>query len=180
MARCECGSIKDYRLSDVKSGKSSNCGCVRILGNKLRSTHGDSNIPLYKVWRGMKERCTYVKHVKFARYGGRGISVCAEWSESYESFKAWALFNGYEMGLELDRKDNDGNYCPDNCRWTTKKANRRNKSTNRILVFNGESKCMAEWAEITGISQDTIKDRLNKLTWPVDKALTVPVKSIIC
>lgn len=181
MAICECGKSKDYRLSDLKSGMSTNCGCVRRVSLRNRNmTHGDSKTALYSVWRGMNERCVYAKHVKYNRYGGRGISVCSEWAGSYEQFKKWALLNGYVHGLELDRKDNDGNYSPENCRWVTKKTNRRNKSTNRMLVFNGESRCIAEWADITGISQDTIKDRINKLKWSVDRALTDPVKSRTC
>lgn len=179
-ATCDCGTSKSYRLADIQHGGSTNCGCVRNAINKDRSTHGASQTGLYKVWRGIKERCYYPRHIKYSRYGGRGISVCDEWIKSFESFRHWALSNGYREGLEIDRIDNNGNYSPDNCRWATIKENRRNRSTNRLLLFKGEKKCMSEWAEITGIDQGVIKDRINKLKWTVDKALTTPIKSKIC
>lgn len=178
---CECGTVGEFRLADVRFGRSTNCGCVRSKKMVARNTtHGLTSHPLYRMWRGMKERCEYSGHAKYFRYGGRGITVCPEWKSNFKSFVDWATVSGYAEGLEIDRINNDGNYEPDNCRWVTVKANRRNTSSNRILVFNGVSKCMAEWAEEIGISADAIKDRLNKLGWSVERALSTPLNAHLC
>jgi hypothetical protein len=121
----------------------------------------------------MRRRCAYPKSARYARYGGRGIRVCERWADSFENFLA-------DMGLcpdgmTLDRKDTNGNYEPDNCRWATRKEQQRNISQNRILVFRGESKTMAEWAEISGLSYKLVNRRINDAKWPVERALTEPV-----
>lgn len=177
---CECGNKKQFRLSDLKNGSSTNCGCVRKSGLKDRNTtHGLTDHQLYNTWRGMIERCTYIKHVHYKHYGGRGISVCPKWHD-FLNFYNWAIENGWEEGLEIDRTLNDGNYTPQNCRFVSPTINKRNRSSNRILTFNGESLCMSEWGERTGLDQSTIKDRLNKLGWSVEKALTTPLNAHLC
>lgn len=93
---------------------------------------GESNF--YNSWQNMKARCLNVKHPKYHRYGGRGISIHDDWLK-IEGFSKWALSNGWEKGLTLDRTDNNGNYCPDNCRWVSMSANSRKKSTTK-LTFN--------------------------------------------
>lgn len=172
---CECGVKKNFRLSDIKNGSSTNCGCKRKeTVSKLNTTHGLSRHPLNRVWRGILERCYYEKHIHFNRYGGRGITVCDEWRNDFMSFYNWAINNGWQQGLDVDRENNDLNYDSINCRIVTKTINARNKSSNRIIEFNGQSKCMAEWSDITGLSQGVIKDRLNKLKWSIEKTLTTP------
>ena len=135
----------------------------------------DRNSRLYSVWRHMKERCNNENHMAFQRYGGRGISVCDDWSSEFLSFKSWALENGYNPDLSLDRIDNNGDYCPENCRWATRVEQQNNTSKNRLLTFNGETHSIAEWGRITGVNRRTIMSRL-RAGWSIDNALTQAVK----
>lgn len=138
------------------------------------SSHGETHTRLYKIWEAMHERCERKSHKHYDNYGGRGISVCDEWEE-YIPFRDWAIDNGYSDDLTLDRKNTDGNYSPDNCRWTNMKEQQNNKRNNRRLTWNGETKTIAEWSDIVGIKQTTIKERL-KLGWSVEQALCTPVR----
>lgn len=130
--------------------------------------YGD-NHRLYHIWYDVHRRCEDVRRSDYERYGGRGISVCPEWS-SYRPFREWALANGYKPGLSLDRRDNDGNYSPDNCRWATAKQQNNNKRSNHIIELNGQRHTMAEWAEITGIKYTTIRKRARE-GWPAERIL---------
>ena len=108
----------------------------------------------------MKERCNNPHNKRYGRYGGRGIAVCKEWAESYESFRKWSEESGYREGLTIDRINNSGNYEPGNCRWVTQKEQNRNYSRNHKITYNGETLCIADWSEKTGIGRATILWRL--------------------
>lgn len=119
----------------------------------------------------MKNRCNNLNDESHAKdYSARGITYCNQW-ENYEVFQEWALSNGYKDALTLDRIDVNGNYEPNNCRWTTMKIQQRNKRNNRIIEFNGNSKTLAEWSEVTGLSVSCIRGRLIH-GWTVQDALT--------
>lgn len=109
-----------------------------------------------RIYESMKSRCNNPNRKKYESYGARGIYVCDEWNNSFESFCEWALANGYEDGLQLDRIDNSGPYSPDNCRWVTPKENSRNTRRNKYLTLRGVTKTVAEWCETLPISQYTI------------------------
>lgn len=113
--------------------KAKNCGCKR---HNLK--HGESrckgNTRLYAIWTGIKARCNNPNRNRYYCYGGKGIKVCEEWNNDYLKFKEWALINGYEEHLTIDRKENDRNYEPDNCRWVTKQFQARNKTTTRFNI----------------------------------------------
>lgn len=128
----------------------------------------------YKRWKAMISRCYNKNHTYYYNYGGRGITVCNEWKNSYTSFCNWANSSGYKKGLTLDRIDNNKGYSPDNCRWATKKQQGRNQRTNRNITINGETKLMCEWAEISGISEKNISKRI-KRGWKTQDLLT-PLK----
>ena len=122
---------------------------------------GHQKTRLYRTWRHMKERCLNPNNNRYSLYGGRGITVCEEWARSFNSFFEWAIENGYEENLTIDRIDTNGNYCPENCRWADSLFQQNNKRSNRRITFNGETKTIAEWSRITGIKSRTLLYRLN-------------------
>ena len=140
----------------------------------MAKTHGDSKSPLYAVWCTMKARCNQPNSTKYNIYGGRGIRVCDQWVNSYEAFKNWAINNGYKHGLTIDRIDVNGNYSPDNCRWTTPKEQARNTRTNHYVEYDGEVFTLIELSEKYNINYDLLKVRINKLHWPIEKSLFTP------
>jgi hypothetical protein len=130
--------------------------------------------PLYRVWQGMRRRCLDPVCKHYSDYGGRGVTVCERWNDSFEAFLA-------DMGErptaehQLDRyPDNDGNYEPSNCRWAVRSANCRNRRSNKIIEFAGERLCISDWAERVGLSFNALQQRL-KNGWAVDRALTEPL-----
>lgn len=136
--------------------------------------HGQRHTRLYDIWRCMKQRCNNPKTNRFNRYGGRGITICHQWNK-FEAFYDWAMNSGYADNLTIDRKDTDGNYESNNCRWVTERVQQNNRSNNRYIEFNGTSHTLGEWSEITGIRLATIWARLNN-GWDVKITLTtVPV-----
>jgi hypothetical protein len=134
----------------------------------------DTQSRLYRIWRAMYFRCYQASHKAYPRYGGRGIEVCTEWRESYAAFMQWALDNGYEPHLEIDRRKNDQGYSPDNCRWATRSAQQLNKDNRRqpVSAF-GELKIPQDWArdERCRVSYGLLLKRLNG-GWPPERALT--------
>lgn len=117
------------------------------------------------------ERCNNHNHVHYERYGGRGIKVCDEWANSFESFREWAMANGYSDDLTIDRKDNDGNYCPENCRWSTDKEQCNNKGNSCFITWNGKTQTVAQWCDELGLKRDVVYKRLGK-GWSIDRALS--------
>lgn len=134
-------------------------------------THKMSYTRLYKTWMGMRCRCSYTNDKAYNAYGGKGIKVCDEW-QKFESFRQWALANGYADNLTIDRIDNNGNYEPNNCRWVDRKTQANNRTSNRIITYNNESHTLSEWAEILGIKYETLSARLNKYKWSVEQAFS--------
>ncbi len=139
-----------------------------------RILHGKWLTPEFKIWGSMLERCQNPNHQAWARYGGRGITVCAHWRHSFQAFLD-------DMGERpsqrhtLDRKDNDGPYSPGNCRWATLIEQHRNRSDNHRLTFRGETLCLTEWAQRIGIKKTTLLERIRR-GWSIEDALTRPVR----
>lgn len=139
------------------------------------STHGETATRLHKIWSSMKERCYRSGHSHYADYGGRGIEVCEEWRNDFPAFKKWAEANGYANNLSIDRKDVNGDYSPENCRWATMREQQNNKRSNHLVSYNGATHTITEWADMLGINKTTIKERL-RCGWTAEKALTTPVR----
>lgn len=137
--------------------------------------HGMEGTRIYKIWDCMKQRCKNPNSPNFKDYGGRGITICKEW-EDFQNFFLWAKKSGYKNSLSLDRKNNDGPYSPENCKWSTRIEQQRNKRTNHFLTYNGETKTIAEWGEITGVSPATIQHRVSRDGWSIEEALTIKPK----
>jgi hypothetical protein len=175
--RCDCGNIYIGIQSDIVSGHTQSCGCLqREIVAKAKSTHQQSGSRLYSVWRGMKERCYITSAINYSYYGGRGITICDEWINSFQAFYDWAMSHGYQDDLTIDRIDNDGNYEPSNCHWTTVKKQSLNKSDNHVVTLNGISKPLIVWCEEHGINYKTVRDRL-KRGWSYQDALSKPVQT---
>lgn len=116
---------------------------------------------LYDIWRHMKARCQNPRHRAYDRYGGRGITVCAEWTDpetGFAAFAAWAYQNGYQDHLTIDRRDNNGGYCPQNCRWATAQEQAENRRTTQFETVAGQTHCLAGWNRVLGLSPNAIHD----------------------
>lgn len=157
--RCDCGNEKTVRVDYMKAGRTLSCGCLRAeMLSKRRTTHGMTESREYRAWRKMKERCYLPNTLNFNRWGGRGITVCEKWRNSFEAFLA-------DMGPcpdrgTLDRINVDGNYEPGNCRWITHKEQMNNMSSNVIIEHDGKALTMAQWAEYLGIKYATLRRRI--------------------
>lgn len=142
---------------------------------EAHTTHGGSGTRLYRIWQYMRKRCTNQNAINYERYGGRGITVCPEWQEDFAAFRDWAVANGYRDNLSIDRKDNNGPYSPENCRWATAHEQGNNRRSTHLITYNGETHSIKQWSEITGIAESTIWNRLKAGATPED-ALTRPVR----
>ncbi len=173
--RCDCGAIREVEHYALAKRITVSCGCFRRdnAGKTEASvTHGMAGTRVYRIWLGVHARCENPNIKNFKRYGGRGITVCERWN-NFENFLADMGIP--EPGLSIDRIDNDGNYCPENCRWATAKQQQRNKSSNRLITAFGETKPIAVWAEDPRISVDRylIASRINN-GWNDVLAITKP------
>lgn len=170
---CSCGSRKIIQVSIVRAGSTQSCGCLKKEKCKqTHTTHGQSPANQcsreYSSWRHMKARCSAKNGKHFNDYVNRGIVVCERWMK-FENFLV-DMGNAPE-GTSIDRIDNDGNYEPGNCRWSTRSEQQRNRRGNHLIEVNGKWLSLAEAAEISGVSYNALRKRLRR-GWPVDIALT--------
>lgn len=162
LCRCDCGNEIIVRRDGLLSGHTSSCGCyAKMAAIDAVTTHGLSKDPIYTIWKAMRSRCRNNPGKQNHRYGGRGIKVCPEW-EDFDNFYYWAINTGYAPGLSIDRIDNDGNYCPENCRWADGITQANNRSTCRYITYNGVTHTVAEWARLFGVHRETLQHRINR------------------
>ena len=136
--------------------------------------HGMARTRLYRSWTSMRNRCNWKKDKEYKHYGGRGIKVCDEWQNNFEPFMEWALSNGYDDTLTIDRIDVNGNYEPSNCRWITRKEQNNNMTSNVRLTHNGVTHNLTEWSKITEISYSTLQGRIRR-GWKTEDILFKPI-----
>jgi len=159
---CDCGKKGVYRVADMKSGNTSSCGCRRVENSvSMRTTHGMTYSSEYSIWTDIKKRCSNSSHKHYRRYGGRGISVCDRWQNSFEHF--------YEdMGPkpstshQIDRINNDGNYEPANCRWATRRENMLNTGRAMLAEYQGKQVYLKDLAMLTGVKYGTLYYRFKR------------------
>lgn len=177
VVRCDCGNIKSVRNCALTSGATTSCGCRKIAAtierNKKMAITGMSHSRIYNIFRSMHSRCYNPKHVGYKNYGAKGVSVCDEWRE-FKSFYQWAIKNGYDELLTLDRIDSSGGYCPENCRWTTMDEQERNKPSVRKFSFNGQILTIPQIAAQIGVSRHCLYGRIKS---GVEEAIAFSAKS---
>ena len=169
---CSCGKTRHIPTYSLLSGRSKSCGCQRRNHVTHGATSGGASTE-YRSWQRMKQRCYDPNTTGYEAWGGRGITVCPLWRDSFESFLS-------DMGAKpkgrfsIERVDNDGNYEPDNCYWATARQQARNTRRNRLISFNNRTMNVVEWAEETGLCSQTIRGRLDRSGWSIHKTLTTP------
>lgn len=169
---CDCGKETTATSNNLRRNHTTSCGCEsskNTIGVRL-ATHGKSKHPLFISWVGMRNRCYTPTHNRFEHYGGKGIAVCDEWVDDFQAFYNWAILNGWKKGLTLDRKENDRDYCPDNCKFSTVAQQNRNRTSNIKLTINGITKILIEWSEEVNVPYETIRQRL-KNGWIPEEAI---------
>ena len=177
---CSCGNEIIVIRCSLTSGSTRSCGCLNDeqrhkKGEEAnRTKHGKHDTRLYRIWKAMRNRCLNPNSPDFQKwYGAKGITVCQEWINDFSPFEKWAIENGYQDTLTLDRIDVNSNYSPQNCRWVSNSIQQNNKTTNHLLTYNNETHTLAEWSKITGIDRSAILARI-KRGWSVERTLTEP------
>lgn len=177
--RCDCGNIKDVLKQSLVHGLTVSCGCyhkeMATERGKKNATHGQTNTRLYHIWTTMRARCYYKGNNRYERYGGRGIKVCDDWL-TFDGFSAWAYPAGYDPDAPrgectLDRKDLNGDYCPDNCRWVNAKTQSNNMSRNFNITIGGETRTLKEWCEYYNVSYKTVFSRIRYCGYDPEEAI---------
>lgn len=183
LCECECGIKRAVVGHSLRKGSSKSCGCLAaelsVQATRGHGKHNGRNDRLYGVWHNIKDRCYNPQSEYFYRYGGRGIKVCDEWRSDYAAFREWAFANGYDPTVPkgtktLDRIDNNGDYSPENCAWHDMKQQSNNRSSNRLIEYNGVVHTATQWAEMIGVERHTILRRIDKLGWDIGRAVTTP------
>lgn len=176
---CDCGNcliVKEYQL---KNGIIKSCGCLKEeYAQKGNVVHGFNKTRIQEIYHSMKMRCYNNKHIHYKNYGGRGITICDEWlgKDGLKNFGNWALNNGYADNLSIDRIDNNQNYCPQNCKWSTSFEQQNNTRYNYKIEYNGETLSLSQTARKYNLTVSTLWNRLKK--WKdVKKAIETPIHS---
>ena len=166
---CDCGKVKVINSNNLKRGLAKSCGCLQrditILRNKTtkqKDKHKYKDYSLYGLWRAIGSRCLCKTEPAYKDYGGRGITMCDEWKDNYPAFLEWAKQNGYQKGLMIDRIDNNGNYCPENCRFVDSFVQANNKRNNILFTINGITDTLSNFARKFNLNPKKLYSRYYK------------------
>lgn len=175
---CECGAAKAIPAAYLRSGGVKSCGCHRVVGSpqKMPRSHGShrmSGSAEYRSWSGAKKRVTDKNNRSYPSYGGRGITMSESWLADFMNF--FRDMGPRPPGTSLDRIDNDGPYSRENCRWSTPAEQARNRRSTVLFQIGEDEKTLTEWSQISGIPEPRIWKRINKLGWPVERAVYEPI-----
>jgi len=157
---CDCDGTTIAFGQNLRSGDTKSCGCLqKERASEAHITHGLCRTSTYEIWAGMRQRCMDTNDASYKNYGGRGIIICERWNK-FENFLA--DMGEKPKGLTIERRNNNGNYSPENCFYATSKEQNRNKRSNRIIKYDGKEQCISAWAEELDVSHQTLSYRLNK------------------
>lgn len=177
LCSCDCGNTCFVERNHLITLHTKSCGCYKIGMHTNRLTkHNKRYTKIYNVWSGIKRRCYNPHQKSYKNYGGRGIIMCDEWLKNFQTFYNWAINNGYEEGLTIDRINNNGNYEPSNCRWVRSQDQTKNLRTNHYITYNNETHCLSKWAEIYNIPKNVMYTRVS-LGWDFEKIISTPPKT---
>lgn len=177
---CSCGATLSVRGKSLRSGNTKSCGCLQRdkasarAATGITTTHGASRRgeahSTYEVWRSMVTRCGNPRHEAYPLYGGRGVTVCPQWlgATGFATFLADVGFQPF--GMTLDRRENNGGYCPENVRWASWHTQSRNRRSNRVITFGGASRVVSDWATELGVHLSTLRYRIAH--WGTERALS--------
>lgn len=172
---CELAITKVLRAAMLKKGKSKSCGCLNLeMIVERNKSHGLTGHQIFNKWQNMQGRCYNPKNKKYHRYGGRGITVCQEWRDDFQTFYDWSMANGWAPELTIDRIDNDGNYEPSNCRWTTLEIQSNNKSNTVIVFIYGQRMPLQLAMKQFGACDPSLASSRIKKGWDHERAITTP------
>jgi len=186
LCKCDCGTLKNIKSDCLVSKTTKTCGCGKIDIAKNMSIgnikHNMAHTKFYDIWGGIKKRCFNKKTKYYKRYGGRGIKVCDRWLK-FENFRD-DMYKSYlehvkeygEKNTSIDRINNNGNYCLENCKWATYEEQNNNRRDNRRLTYNEQIKTLAMWSKKFKISSTTLSQRL-QMGWTIHDALTKSIKN---
>lgn len=177
--KCTCGQERDVRIDALFGGESTSCGCftreqVSKSTSKGMTTHGGSRKGEYRIWAAIKGRCGNPKNPAFMYYGGRGITVCQRWKKSFQAFFE-DMGPRPSVDHSIERVNNAEGYSKNNCVWANRFRQMNNTRKNRYLEFNRYRMTMAQWSRFSGIDYQNLVNRINKLGWSIEDALTIPV-----
>lgn len=173
ICKCDCGKEHVVRAWHFQRGQILSCGCSR---QRQPHKYGDTatrKMRIYKIFAAMKQRCYNEKCAAYRWYGGREITVCDKWLNSFEAFFRWAMQNGYKDNLTIDRIDVNGDYSPENCRWATRKEQANNTRANHIITYRGKTMTLMAWARHLNVEYGMLRSRL-KYGWSIERTLTEP------
>lgn len=170
--KCECGNIGEVQLACLRNEHSTSCGCEQKKKASAANTkHGLGKHSLYNTWKNMKKRCNNPNASGYENYGGRGIYVCEEWSNSFQSFYDWSIDNGWSKELTIDRIDTNGNYCPENCRWASIEIQMNNTTRNHYIEYEGNTYTLSTLAKHLNIPYNIIRYRLSNCKWNIKQLI---------
>lgn len=176
LCKCDCGNLAEVATSDLTSGHTTSCGCVKR--NALAAAtikHGMTGTRIYNIYRGICARCYNKKSTAYVNWGGRGIIICSEWlgENGFNNFYKWSISHGYADDLTIDRIDNDGNYEPENCRWTSLLVQANNTRKNVYITYNGKTQSLPDWCRELDLEYSMIYVRYRR-KWNVERMFNQP------
>ena len=182
LCQCECGNYTEVDGRNLKNNAVKSCGCLlkdpanaKHFGEPKRKIKTLEEIRLYRIFRGIFTRCNNKNNPAYKNYGARGITICDEWKNSFNTFYKWAIENGYKLGLTIERIDVNKNYEPSNCKWISKGEQNFNKRNSYNFTINGKTQCLSVWCREYEMPYLTVYNRITKFGMPIEEALNKPI-----